>query len=159
VLRVPAPVREPVRRAQEVLDRLLESGVGQRPRLGAAASGDGVGPPLPRRATTDPQELQSMGALVHARRLLEAFREADTHRWEGGTGPARRTADELFAVCRSFEISVEVLPRIQVPEGEAALAPGPGGRAAGSVEALMTDLADEVLHLLRAVISGGADRG
>ncbi|MFH8933565.1 hypothetical protein [Streptomyces griseosporeus] len=157
--RVPAPVREPFRRAQEVLDRLLESGVGQRPRLGAAASGDGVGPPLPRRATTDPQELQSMGALVHARRLLEAFREAVTHWWEGGTGPARRTADELFAVCRSFEISIEVLPRIQVPEGEAVLAPGPGGRAAGSVEALLTDLADEVLHLLRAEISGGADRG
>ncbi|GAA3208341.1 hypothetical protein ACFQE4_29815 [Streptomyces thermocoprophilus] len=157
--RVPQPVREPFRRAQEVLDRLLESGVGPRPRLGAADDGDGQGPLRPRRAGTHPEELQSMGALVHARRLLDAFREAVALWWESGTGPGRRPGDELFAICRSFEISVEVLPRIRIVEEDAFLGQGRGAPAGARVEALLTELADEVLGLLRAEISAGPDRG
>ncbi|MBN0042719.1 hypothetical protein JS756_01055 [Streptomyces actuosus] len=157
--RVPLPVREPFRRVQETLDRLLEDGVGQRPRLGAAATGEGQRLPLARRSAIARDDLEQMGALVHARRLVEAFREAIAHWWEGGTGRVGRGSDELFAICRSFEISVEVLPRIETVEGTPPVALRPGGRGGGSVETLLADVADEVLRLLRPEVSDGAYHG
>ncbi|MFF8594197.1 hypothetical protein ACF061_22635 [Streptomyces sp. NPDC015220] len=152
-LRVPPPVQEPFRRAQAALDRLLEEGVGPRPRLGPAPRADGSSAPLPRRATTGQSALQAMGTLLYARRLLEAFREAITHWWETDGGPGGRRADDLFTVCRSFEISVEVLPRVDT--GEAG--PGVGSRPGAGVEEVLTELTDEVWQRLRAEVS--ADPG
>ncbi|QKW26304.1 hypothetical protein HUT11_09480 [Streptomyces seoulensis] len=154
--RVPPPVREPFRQAQAALDRLLEDGVGPRPRLGPAVPGaEGAHAALPRRATTEQTTLQAMGALLYARRLVEAFREAITHWWEAGGDADGRNAQGLFTVCRSFEISVEVLPRVDTGES------GPGARAGGGVEEVLTGLAEQVWFALRDGLSaepGGAAR-
>ncbi|MYX29422.1 hypothetical protein GTY75_22760 [Streptomyces sp. SID8381] len=150
--RVPPPVRAPFRQAQAALDRLLEDGVGPRPRLGPAAPGvEGARAALPRRATTEQTALQAMGALLYARRLVEAFREAVTHWWESGDADARSEQD-LFTVCRSFEISVEVLPRVDAGES------GPGaGSPGGGVEEVLTGLADTVWRALREEVSADPD--
>ncbi|MGW4277448.1 hypothetical protein ACWEGQ_35095, partial [Streptomyces seoulensis] len=126
------------------------------PRLGPAVPGaEGARAALPRRATTEQTTLQAMGALLYARRLVEAFREAITHWWEAGGDADGRNAQGLFTVCRSFEISVEVLPRVDTGES------GPGARAGGGVEEVLTGLAEQVWFALRDGLSaepGGAAR-
>ena len=118
-------------------------------------------PPRPRRLLVDDFALQSMGAVVLARRLLGAFREAVVGWWEtdasgSDTEPAARDQGELFAICRGFEISLESLPRLDRGaadplSGPPAPATEPGERA----QDRLAQLADRVLRELGDAVSGG----
>ncbi|WP_244299285.1 hypothetical protein [Streptomyces viridochromogenes] len=160
--RVPEPVRAHFREAQEALDRLLEEGEGPRPSLVPVARTAAGRPPRPRLLLVDDSALKSMGAVVLARRLLEAFREAIVRWWEeagpggGEAEPSGRDQGELFAICRGFEISMESLPRLDrggaAPlSGPPAPATGPGERA----QDMLAQLADRVLRELGEAFSEG----
>jgi hypothetical protein len=102
-----------------------------------------------------------MGAVVLARRLLEAFREAIVGWGEADaagsdTEPAERDQGELFAICRGFEISLESLPRLDRGgtdplSGSPAAATDLGERA----QDRLAQLADRVLRELGEAFSGG----
>ncbi len=159
--RLPERVRAPFREAQEALDRLLEEGEGPRLSLVPVARTAAGRPPRPRRLLVDDFALQSMGAVVLARRLLGAFREAVVGWWEtdasgSDTEPAARDQGELFAICRGFEISLESLPRLDRGaadplSGPPAPATEPGERA----QDRLAQLADRVLRELGDAVSGG----
>ncbi|MFJ4244589.1 hypothetical protein ACIP17_28745 [Streptomyces iakyrus] len=163
--RLPEPVRAHFREAQEALDRLLEEGDGPRLSLVPVARTAAGRPPRPRRLIVDDTALRDMGAVVLARRLLEAFREAIVGWWEadvsGGDGesPAGRDRGELFAICRGFEISLEPLPRLD--RGGADPLSGPPGAATDPGERAqdrLAQLADRVLRELGEAVSGGRSR-
>ncbi|MFD5944876.1 hypothetical protein ACFWAZ_01615 [Streptomyces collinus] len=163
--RLPEPVRAHFREAQEALDRLLEEGEGPRLSLVPVARSAAGRPPRPRRLLVDDTALRSMGAVVLARRLLEAFRDAIVGWWEaeasgGGTERlAGRDQGELFAICRGFEISLESLPRLD--RGGADPLSGPPGAATDPGERAqdrLAHLADRVLRELGEAFSGGSPR-
>ncbi|MEU6467778.1 hypothetical protein ABZ927_17775 [Streptomyces massasporeus] len=160
--RLPEPVRAHFGEAQDALDRLLEEGEGPRLSLVPVARTAAGRPPRPRRLLVDDTALRNMGAVVLARRLLEAFREALVGWWEadvsGGDSesPAGRGRGELFAICRGFEISLESLPRLDRGGADPLSgAPGavtdPGERA----QDRLAQLADRVLRELGEAVSGG----
>ncbi|MEU1571761.1 hypothetical protein ABZ519_11480 [Streptomyces collinus] len=160
--RLPEPVRAHFREAQEALDRLLEEGEGPRLSLVPVARSAAGRPPRPRRLLVDDTALRSMGAVVLARRLLEAFRDAIVGWWEaeasGGATErlAGRDQGELFAICRGFEISLESLPRLD--RGGADPLSGPPGAATDPGERAqdrLAHLADRVLRELGEAFSGG----
>ncbi|MEU2747116.1 hypothetical protein ABZ613_12635 [Streptomyces collinus] len=160
--RLPEPVRAHFREAQEALDRLLEEGEGPRLSLVPVARSAAGRPPRPRRLLVDDTALRSMGAVVLARRLLEAFRDAIVGWWEaeapGGDTErlAGRDGGELFAICRGFEISLESLPRLD--RGGADPLSGPPGAATDPGERAqdrLAHLADRVLRELGEAFSGG----
>ncbi|MFI2717521.1 hypothetical protein ACH5AI_14380 [Streptomyces collinus] len=161
--RLPEPVRAHFREAQEALDRLLEEGEGPRLSLVPVARSAAGRPPRPRRLLVDDTALRSMGAVVLARRLLEAFRDAIVGWWEaeasGGDTErlAGRDQGELFAICRGFEISLESLPRLDRGgadplSGSPGAATDPGERA----QDRLAHLADRVLRELGEAFSGGS---
>ncbi|WP_437015152.1 hypothetical protein [Streptomyces sp. enrichment culture] len=161
--RLPEPVRAHFREAQEALDRLLEEGEGPRLSLVPVTRSAAGRPPRPRRLLVDDTALRSMGAVVLARRLLEAFRDAIVGWWEaeasGGDTErlAGRDQGELFAICRGFEISLESLPRLDRGgadplSGSPGAATDPGERA----QDRLADLADRVLRELGEAFSGGS---
>lgn len=161
--RLPEPVRAHFREAQEALDRLLEEGEGPRLSLVPVARSAAGRPPRPRRLLVDDTALRSMGAVVLARRLLEAFRDAIVGWWEaeapGGDTErlAGRDQGELFAICRGFEISLESLPRLD--RGGADPLSGPPGAATDPGERAqdrLAQLADRVLRELGEAFSGGS---
>ncbi|MFE8990059.1 hypothetical protein ACFYMI_19915 [Streptomyces collinus] len=161
--RLPEPVRAHFREAQEALDRLLEEGEGPRLSLVPVARSAAGRPPRPRRLLVDDTALRSMGAVVLARRLLEAFREAIVGWWEdeapgGDTDPlAGRDQGELFAICRGFEISLESLPRLD--RGGSDPLSGPPGAVTDPGERAqdrLAHLADRVLRELGEAFSGGS---
>ncbi|MFJ7291145.1 hypothetical protein [Streptomyces collinus] len=161
--RLPEPVRAHFREAQEALDRLLEEGEGPRLSLVPVARSAAGRPPRPRRLLVDDTALRSMGAVVLARRLLEAFRDAIVGWWEAEASDgaterlAGRDQGELFAICRGFEISLESLPRLD--RGGADPLSGPPGAATDPGERAqdrLAHLADRVLRELGEAFSGGS---
>ncbi|MFF8016933.1 hypothetical protein [Streptomyces sp. NPDC007929] len=160
--RLPEPVRALFRDAQEALDRLLEEGEGPRPSLVPLARTAAGRPPRPRRLIVEESALRGMGAVVLARRLLGAFRDAVVGWWEadgsaGDSAPAARDQGELFAICRGFEISLESLPRLDRGgadplSGSQTSATDPGERA----QDRLGQLADRVLRELGDAFSGGS---
>ncbi|MFJ3308795.1 hypothetical protein ACIPSA_38275 [Streptomyces sp. NPDC086549] len=148
--RLPEPVRAPFRRAREAVDHLLTDGTGPRPSLTPVARTGSDRPPRPRQVSVDASALQTMGAVVVARRLLDAFREAIVRWWEDGSDGRDRA--ELFAICRGFEISVESLPRLDDRPAEPAVS---AHRTGTPVQDMLGQLADDVLRRLRTAVSGG----
>lgn len=155
---LPAAVADRFAAAERALRTL-----GRPPRrVGEVFALDDQGRPLggtrPSRLTFDTDQLAGLGQVAAVEHLLRAFRSgvADwrraTARGAGPLGP--ELAQSLFVLCRSFEISLEVLPLLggPLPSGPAAGPQDADGRA--RAHELLNGLAEGVRADLLAAGSG-----
>jgi len=108
-------------RARGALRTLTDASVDLGLLPGTDASGGRV-PARPRRISFAPQQLNALGLMAAVQRLLDVFQQGMADWWGSVPEPDRPTDDGLFALCRSFEISMETLPLFESPPS------GPSGR-------------------------------
>lgn len=148
------------------VDRLLDGTGEPSPDLGVDGSGMAAPGGRPHRMDFSNRRMELLGTAAHARNLIKAFQRslADWWRTVGGDegGPIDREQHQsLFVICRSFEISIEVLPPLST-------AGSPGDSLGGSFRTgsweepptpydsdpgeLLYALGGEVLRSMRAVV-------
>lgn len=152
---LPRPVRARFARAHAALEALSDPTAEISRVLGVDAEGRALVGDHPRRLAFGPEQLTALGMASAVDRLLRAFRDSVAGWWRvaagrpGALGPELR--DSLFVLCRSFEISMEVL-RPFVPGAEPAEFTARAAAAARRAEAqdTLNRLADAVLADLLA---------
>lgn len=103
--------------ALDALDALFELPTDVRRVFAVDGSGRPLAGERPKRLTFGSQQLEALGLLSAVDRLLRAFRAGVTDWWRaaaqqpGGPGPELRGG--LSTLCRSFEISMEILPALE----------------------------------------------
>jgi hypothetical protein len=163
---LPQPVRRLFTEAAEALDLLMGEPTDLRRSLGVDAAG--MAPPdgRPQRVTFSGPQFQAIGVTTLVRMLLRAFRDG-VGDWlttvAGGEGdPTDDERNSLFVLCRSFEITVEVLPEIR-PE---TLPPGPADPDRGTrelrssqVAEILSGLAERVQAAVLGLVTNGRNGG
>lgn len=126
---LPAAVGARFADARAAVEALFEPPAGIRQVFTVDASGRPLAGERPRRLTFEPRQLESLGLLSAVDRLLTAFRDSVDGWWRVAGrrtgGPGTQLRDSLSVLCRSFEISMEVLPALEpvgVTPGTAAAA-------------------------------------
>ncbi|MFE9663314.1 hypothetical protein [Streptomyces sp. NPDC005955] len=163
---LPQPVRRLFAEAAEALDLLMGEPTDLRRSLGVDAAG--MAPPdgRPQRVTFSAPQFQAIGVTTLVRMLLRAFRDG-VGDWlttvaGGDGGPTDDERNSLFVLCRSFEITVEVLPEIR-PE---TLPPGPADPDRGTrelrssqVAEVLSSLAERVQSAVLGLVTNGRNGG
>ena len=132
---LPDPVRDLFADARKALD-LFARPPGLLSRLpGVDASGRAFADVGPQRIVFTDGQLQAAGLVLMVTRLLDAF-QGSVADWLRAVTPAagaptQEQYDGLFVLCRSFEITVEVLPALE-PTGPQAPALPAAGTPEGS---------------------------
>lgn len=112
--------------AHTALELLADSPHDVTRALGVDASGIALVGELPRRLAFSTDQLTSLGLVAAVRALLAAFRDGVVG-WRRAVagrhgGLSEELTESLFVLCRSFEISMEVLPAFRTaPRDEAAV--------------------------------------
>jgi hypothetical protein len=113
---LPEPVRDLFDEAYAAVELLSDISPGLDQALGAGPSGAVPGGVRPRRIAFTAAQFQTIGVATTMRRLLEVF-EHDIAGWLRGVPAGPEGAEltdeqrrQLFVMCRSFEITTEVMP-------------------------------------------------
>lgn len=110
---LPAPVGRLFDEAFAALDLMRGISTGLDPTLGVDESGEVPAGARPRRVGFTARQFQAIGVATMVRRLLETFKQGVVD-WlrdvPAGTEPTEEQRRRLFVLCRSFEITTEVMP-------------------------------------------------
>ncbi|MGX2998228.1 hypothetical protein JNUCC64_28845 [Streptomyces sp. JNUCC 64] len=161
---LPQPVRRLFTEAAEALDRLMGEPVDLRRSLGIDAAG--MAPPdgRPQRVTFSAPQFQAIGVTTLVRMLIRTFRDG-VGDWLATVADGEPTDDErnsLFVLCRSFEITVEVLPEIRpdtLPPGPGALDRGTRELRSTQVAEILGTLAERVQSTVLTLVTNGRNGG
>ncbi|WP_255951935.1 hypothetical protein [Streptomyces odontomachi] len=167
---LPVRVAEEFTRAFDALDVLYDPRLPEL--LDVDASGTVTADEAPRRLRFTPEQFQTMGVATLLRHLLTAFRDGVAG-WLSAVRVANPSpspgADQirnLFVLCRSFEITTEVLPLARAERHLPLFAPADGSHdtldTAGhallraDAEDVLRRLAERVNQRVLEVVRGGA---
>ncbi|WP_445399810.1 hypothetical protein ACSMX9_03265 [Streptomyces sp. LE64] len=163
---LPQTVRRLFTEAVDALDRLMGEPVDLRRSLGVDATG--MAPPdgRPQRVTFTAPQFQAIGVTTLVRMLIRTFRDS-VGDWlatvaDGGADPTEEERNSLFVLCRSFEITVEVLPEIRpdtLPPGPDALDRGTREVRSTQVAEMLSTLAERVQAAVLASVTNGRNGG
>jgi hypothetical protein len=113
---LPGPVRLLFDEAFAVLDLISDISSGLDRTLGVEESGEAPADVRPERLGFTIEQFEAIGVATTMRRLLETF-EQGIASWlravradPAGAGPSEGQRRRLFVMCRSFEITAEVMP-------------------------------------------------
>jgi hypothetical protein len=137
---LPAAVAARFTAARDALDTLFEppAALGEMFAVDVDGSGLPAARQHPGRFTFDRRQMTSLGLLAAVDRLLRAFRDGVSDWWRAVDRSAQSLSpqwlESLSDLCRSFDISMEVLPVLE-----------PASPTAGTALALRRDEARELL--------------
>lgn len=154
---LPAEVAEHFNRAFETLAAVSGEPGEFRARFGVDDNGMTSVDTRPHRLEFDQEQFTAIGIEVLAERMLRAFRD-NLANWIGsvrGSGP-NLTAEQrhsLFVICRSFEITVEMLPLVRLRDRAGVSLVRAAGYESSNVSDVLNRLARDVSESALAAVS------